>query len=164
MSDILGFLQQTFLGSETQQQMEANPRPELTKQISEIRDFQNGDMREYNDFVHRFQGHLLPYTNKLTVQKILAFSHSGSVISVQSNTFWSVHCSNGIHNSRPSEGSQTAGSKQGYKNPPVPRRLFGQSHIPPNLSPTYQDLGSSLPEIRLGSKHGEIETETQADL
>ena len=31
-----------------------------------------------------------------------------------------------------------------YKNPPVPRRLVGESHIPPNLSPAYTDLGSSV--------------------
>ena len=39
-SDISGLLQQTFLGSKTQQQMEANPGH--TEQISEIRNFQNG--------------------------------------------------------------------------------------------------------------------------
>ena len=52
--------------------------------------------------------------------------------------------------------------QRGYKNPPVPRRLFGESHIPPNLSPAYTDLGSSLSRtglageqvVRTGSKTG----------
>ena len=38
-SHISGFFQQTFFYSKTQQQKEVNPRPELTKQISEIKDF-----------------------------------------------------------------------------------------------------------------------------
>ena len=42
---------------------------------------------------------------------------------------WSVHCSTVIQNS--SQGSQTDVSKQGYNNPPVPRVLAGQNHIPP---------------------------------
>ena len=72
--------------------MEANPRSEFTEQISEIRDFQNGHTREFQDFladrqmggVHRFQGRLLPYTNKPTVQEIPADSHSGSILPIQS--------------------------------------------------------------------------------
>ena len=34
--------------------------------------------------------------------------------------------------------------QRGYQDPPVPRRLVGESQIPPNLSPAYTDLGSSL--------------------
>ena len=48
----------------------------------------------------------------------------------------------GIHNS--SKGSETDGPIQGYKDPPVPRRLVGESHIPPGLSPAYQVIGSDL--------------------
>ena len=73
-----------------------------------------------------------------------------------------VHFPNGVHNS--SQGSKTDGSKQGYKNPPVPRWLVGQSHILPNLPPAYLNLISSLPGIRFDSKHEELRTGTQADL
>ena len=44
---------------------------------------------------------------------------------------------------------QTDGFTEGYKNPPVPRRLVGESHVPPNLSPAYTDLGSSLSRTRV---------------
>ena len=116
-SDISGFLEQNLLGSKTQQ-AEAYPRPELTKQISKIRDFHNGDPREHKDLLanrqmsnsHRFK---LPFISKLTVQEIPVFSCSGSVLPIQSTTIWSVHYSNGIHNS--SQGSQTDGSRQRYK-------------------------------------------------
>ena len=57
---------------------------------------------------------LLPYTNKSTVQDIPAFSCPGSILLIQRSTIWSDHCSNRIHSG--SQGSQTDGSKQGYKN------------------------------------------------
>ena len=102
-SDISGFLQQTFLGFKPQQQMEIFSRSELTEQISEIRNLQNGDTRKHKDFlverrmgnVHRFQEHVLPYTNKPSVQEIPAFSHSGSILPIQSSTLCSVHYSSG---------------------------------------------------------------------
>ena len=42
------------------------------------------------------------------------------------------------------------------QNPPVPRRLVGESYIPPNLSPAYTDLGSSLLRSRLAGEQGKI--------
>ena len=45
-----------------------------------------------------------------------------------------------------------------YKNPPVPRRLVGGSHVPPNLSPAYTDLGSSLLRTRVAGERGEVRT------
>ena len=62
---------------------------------------------------HRLQGLLLPYCNKPTVQEIPAFLCPWSILPNQSSAVWSVHCSNGIHNS--SQGGQTDASKQGHK-------------------------------------------------
>ena len=87
-----------------------------------------------------------------------AISHPGSILELY---VWSVHCSNGIHNG---QGRPADGLKQQYKNPPVHRRLVGQSHIPPSLSPAYPDPSSPVREIRLGSKYGEVRTKTQTDL
>ena len=53
---------------------------------------------------------------------------------------------------------QTDGLTEGYKNPPVPRRLVGESHVPPNLSPAYTDLGSSLSRTRVAGERGEVRT------
>ena len=47
---------------------------------------------------------------------------------------------------------------EGYKNTPVPRQLVGESHIPPNLSPAYTDLGSTLSRTRLAGEQGEVRT------
>ena len=62
----------------------------------------------------------------------------GSDIPVQSTVFWSVHCTHGAHCS--SKGVETDGHTHGYNNPPVLRRLVGESHIPPGLSPAYNWL------------------------
>ena len=41
---------------------------------------------------------------------------------------------------------------------PAPRRLVGESHIPPNLSPAYTELGSSLSRTGLAGEEGEVRT------
>ena len=38
----------------------------------------------------------------------------------------------------------------------MPRRLIGESLFPRNLSPTYTELGSSLPRSRLASEQGKV--------
>ena len=64
-----GFLQLTFLGSKTQQQMKTYPGHELSKQISGVSKIQNGDTKKYKGFlanrrmgnVHRFQRYIHLY-------------------------------------------------------------------------------------------------------
>ena len=100
-----------------QKQVETYPRPERTEQISEVRKVQNGETRKCKYFlanrpmgnVHQFQGHLLPYPNKPTVQEMPTFSHPRSILPIQSSTVWSVFCCHGIHSG--SQGSQADGSK-----------------------------------------------------
>ena len=62
---------------------------------------------------------------------------------------------------RPKSGGQrgqTDGFTESYKNPPVPRRLVSESDIPPNLSPAYTDIGSSLSRTRLAGEQAEVKT------
>ena len=97
-------------------------------------------------YLHRLQGRIIPHTN----------SRPGSVLPVQSTTLWLVHSTNGVH--RGGQRGQTDGLTEGYKDPTVPRRLVAESHIPPNLSPAYTDLGSSLSRTRLAGEQGEVRT------
>ena len=69
-----------------------------------------------------------------------------------STTIWSVHSTHGIHGS--GKGGQTDVFTQGYKNPPVPRWLVGQSHIPPNLSPSYTNSSNSVFGNRFNGEFG----------
>ena len=68
----------------------------------------------------------------------------------------------GVHSG--GQRGQTDGLTEGYKNPPVPRRLVGESHVPPNLSPAYTDLGSSLSRTRVAGERGEVRTGTKTGL
>ena len=52
----------------------------------------------------------------------------------------------------------TDGTAEGYKDPPVPRRLVGENLFPQNLSPAYTDLGSSWSETRLAGEQGKVRT------
>ena len=124
---------QTFLDSQIHQQVETYPRSELNKFLkSEKFQMQTpgsiGTSLQTGKWVHRLQGYLLLYPNKPTVQEIHVptFFHPRSILPNQSPTIWSAHCSNGNDNS--SQGNQADGSKQGYKNTPVPRQLVGHNH------------------------------------
>ena len=124
---------------------------------------QNGDSRDNKNLptgrgvghLHRLQGHILPHTYSQSVQEVHEFSLPGSVLPVQSPTLWSVHGTHGVHSG--GQRGQTDGFTEGYKNPPVPRRLVGESHVPPNLSPAYSDP-SSLSRTRLAGEQGEVRT------
>ena len=84
------------------------------------------------------------------------FSCPGSLLPIQSTTHWSVHSTDGVQSG--GQRGQTDGFTEGYKNPSVPRRMVGESHIPPNLSPAYTDLGSSLSRTRLADEQGKVRT------
>ena len=135
--------------------METGPGPEHLEHLPKHRVIQNGDPRDNKNLptgrgvghLHRLQGCILPYTNSQSVQEVHAFSHPGSVLAVQSPTLWPLHSTHVVHSG--GQRGQTDGFTEGYKNLPVPRRLVGESHIPPNLSPAYTDLGSSLSRTRL---------------
>ena len=86
-------------------------------------------------YLSRFQGCPLPYTYTGTIQEIPEISHPRSGIPVQGPAIRSVHSTLGVH--RDPKGGETDGHTQGFKNPPVPRRLVGESQIPQDLSPTY---------------------------
>ena len=134
-------------GFQTQQMVETHLGPEHLEHLPKQRVIQNGDTRDKKNiptgrgvgYLHRFQRRILPYTNSQSVQEVHAFSHPVLVIPVQGTTLWSVHSTHGVHSS--GQTGQIDGVTVGYKDPPVPRRLVGQSHIPPYLSPQYTDRG-----------------------
>ena len=84
-------------------------------------------------YLNRFQGCLLQHNNTGTIQEISEISHPESDIPVQGTAI--VHSTHGVHCG--SKGGETGGHTQGYKDPPIPRRLVGESQVPPNLSPAY---------------------------
>ena len=169
-SNVPRVFQPTFSGSQTQQQMEADLRSEQTESFPKNGEIQDGNTGDHQDLpptrrvgnLSRLQGCLLPYSNTGTVQEISQISCPGSDIPVQSSAFWSVHSPYGVHCD--SKGGETDGHSQGYKNPPVPRRLVGKSYIPSNLSKTHPDPGQNVPGFGLVGELGKVRTGTQTSL
>ena len=147
--------------------METNSGPEYFKHLSDHRVFQDGDPRDNKNLptgrgvghIHRLQRRILPHTNSQPVQEVYAFSHTGSVLPVQSPTLWSIHSSNGVHSG--SQRGQTDGTSERYKDPPVPRQLAGESLYPRHLSPAYSNPGHALSGTRLAGEQGKVRTGPQ---
>ena len=162
-----GLLQPVISGTQTQQPVATYLRPEHTEQLPENTIIQNGDPRDYMDLppsrgvgdLHRFQRRILPYSYKQPVQEVHAVSYPRRDLPIQSTTLWSVRGPHGIYSG--GQRGQISGNEKGYKNPPVPRQLVGQSQIPPNLSATHTNLGSCLSRIGLASERGLIRAGTQ---
>ena len=150
--------------------METYPRSEQFKQIPQGSKSQNGDTGNHQDLppaggvgdLNRFQGRLFPHTNTGTVQEISEISCAGSEITVQGSAIWFIHSTHGVHCG--SKGGETDGHTQGYKNPPVPRRLVGESQIPPNLSPAYTGSSENMSGSGLAGEFREIRTGAQTSL
>ena len=169
-SNISRVFQPNILSTQTQQQLAANFGSEQTEPFPKDGEIQNGDTGNHQDIspargvgnLSRFQGCLLSYTNTGTFQEISQISCPGSDITVQSSAFWSVHSTYGVHCD--SKGGETDGHSQGYKNPPVPRRLVGKSYIPPNLSQRHPDPGQNVPGFGLVGELGKVRTGAQTSL
>ena len=169
-SNLTGVFQQTFPSSQTQQQMEAHFGSEQTKPLPQSGEIQDGNTGNHQNFpptrgvghLSRLQRCLLPHTNTGTIQEIPQISYPGPELPIQGTALWSVHSPHGIYSS--SERGETDGLTQGYKDPPVPRRLVSQSQIPPNLSPSHPNSGQDVPGSGLAGELRKIRTGAQTSL
>ena len=169
-SDLARVLQPTLFSPQTQQQMETYIGPQPSEPIPQSREIQDGNTGNHQNLpltrgmgnVGGLQGCLFPHTDTETVPEIPQISGPGPNLPVQSSSLWSIHSTHGIHCNH--KGSEANGHAQGYKNPPVPRRLVSKSQIPPGLSPTYSDTGKNMPGPRLVSEFGKIRAGTQTSL
>ena len=166
-SKLTGFLQTAIFGTQTQQPVETGPGPEHLEHLFKHRVVQDGDPRDNKNLptgrgvghIHRFQRRLLPHTNSQSVQEVHAFSPPGSVLPVQGPTLWSIHSPHGVHSG--GHRGQTHGTSEGYKDPPVPRRLAGESLYPRHLSPAYSNPGHTVPGARVVGEQGHVRTGSQ---
>ena len=157
-------LQPAIFGTQTQQPVETCLGPEQSEHLPKHRVIRNGDPRDNKNLstvrrvghIHRLQRRILPHTYSQSVQEVHAFSPPRLILPLQSPTLWPFHCTNEVHSG--GQRGETDGFTEGYNNPPVLKRLVGESHIPPNLSPAYTDLGSSLSRVGLAGEQGEFRT------
>ena len=106
--------------------------------------------------------HIPIHTNTRTIQEIPTISCPGPDLSVQGTALWSVHSAHGVH--CVSKRGETDGHTPGYKDPPVPRRLVGESQVLSNLSPAHPKLNQNMPGTRLAGESRKIRTGTQTGL
>ena len=147
----LGFYNQLFVVPKPNK---CRPRSEQTKSFPPGREIQNRDTGNHQNIpptermghLHGPQGGIFPYSNTGIVQEISAISCPGSDIPIQSTTLWSVHSTHGVHCD--SKGGET----DDHKDTPVPRRLVGESQIPPGLSPSYTGSSKNVSEIGLAEE------------
>ena len=169
-SKLTGFLQPAIFGTQTQQPVETGPGPEHLEHLFKHRVVQDGYPRDNKNLptgrgvghIHRFQRRILPHTNSQSVQEVHAFSSPRSFLPVQSPTLWSIHSPHGVHSG--GQRGQTHGTSEGYKDPPVPRRLAGESLYPRHLSPAYSNPGHTLSGTRVAAEQGKIRTGPQTGL
>ena len=126
-SEFSRVFQPTVFGSQTQQPMEANTGPEQVKPFSQSGEIQNGNTGNHQNIppargvghLRGLQGCLLPYSDTEPVQEISQIPCPRSDLPIQSVAFRTVHSTHGIHYF--SQGGETDGHAQGYKDTPVPR-------------------------------------------
>ena len=166
-TDITRLFQPTISSPQTQQQMAANLRPEQSECFPQDRKIQDGDPGNYQNIsstgrvgnLHRLQGRLFPHSNTGTVQEILEISCPGPDLSIQSSTIWPVHSALGVHCH-----SKEVKLMAIQKGPPVPRRLVGESHIPPGMPPAYTGFSENVPGSWLDGEHRKVRTRPKTNL
>ena len=163
-TDLPVLLQLPVPGPKARQQVAPNLGSQSTQYFSPNKHLQDGDPGNHQGlFTQRGVGHvaglqrrLLSYPHSPQVQKIPRVLFEQQGISVHSPSFRTDHCSAGIYQG--GQRDEIDGSGQGYKNPPVPRRLVAQSPGPGNLPTKYPDPLGPVPRFGLGSKHEEVRT------
>ena len=161
-------LQPTIFSLKTRQQVETDLRPKQSESFPQDRKIQDGDTGNHQNIspkgrmgnLHRLQGRLLPHSDTGTIQEVPQISHPGSDLPVQSTAVRSVDGSHGVYNY--SKGDITDGHSKRYKDPPVPRQLVGESHIPPGLSPAYTGPSKNVLTSRLAGECRKVGAGTQA--
>ena len=156
-----------FLGCPAKQLLETYPRSEQTKSFLKAEKFKMETpeiirTRRGVGYLNRLQGHLLPYTNTGTIQGIYEISHPSLDIPVQGCAIRFVHSTHGVHCD--SKRGESDGHTQGYSNPPKPRRLVGDSQVPPKLSPAYTGSSKNVSTTGLAGEFRKIRGGAQTGL
>ena len=158
----------TIFSPIAQQQVEADLRPKQSESFPQDWKIQDGDTRNHQDIspegrmdnLYRLQGRLLPHSDTGTVQEVPEISYPGPDLPVQSTAVRSVDSSHGVYYY--SKRGKTDGHSKRYKDPPIPRRLVGESHIPPGLSLAYTGPTENVPTFRLAGEHRKVGAGSQA--
>ena len=162
-------LQQVIHCPQTKSKVATSLGPQCSKQIFERKNIQDGNPRNNSDFLTargmgdfaRLQRRLFPHPSPCEIPEISQVPFPKSVLSVPGPSLWPLHSSNGVHLG--GQRGQVNGSIQGYKDPPVPRRLVDSSPYQRILPPGHPIPPRPLPGVGLDSEPTKVRTRTQTD-
>ena len=169
-SSISSLFQQAFHSSQTKSEMASSFGPQCSKQIFERKNIQNGNPGDNSDFlttrgmgvIAGFQRRLFPHSNSHRVPEISQVPFPKPVLPVPGPPLWPINSSDGVHLS--GQGGQVNGSSQGYKDPPVPRRLVDSSPYQRILPPGHPIPPHPLSGVGLGGEPPKVRVGTQTNL
>ena len=153
---------QAVHSSQTKQQMASNLGFEQTQSFPPLGNFQNRNSRDNQTFpstggmghIARFQRCLFPYSHQS--KEVSQVSSTRSNLPVHGSAVRPSDSSLGIY--KGCEGGETDGPVQGYKDPPVPRRLVASSPLSGDLCKPNLDPDGSVPAVGVGSQFTKVGT------
>ena len=163
-------LQPAVFSTQTGKQVEAYFRSESVEQVPQNRHIQDGNSGNHPDLTTEmgvgdlagFQRRILSHPYSPPVEEVHAILPQQKSVPVHCPSLRVGHGSSRVH--QDSQGGETYGSEQGYKNPPVPRRLVTESPFEGNWSPSHPSSVVSLPRTGLAGQHQKVGVESSKGL
>ena len=163
-SGFSGLLQPAVHSSQTKQQMASNLGFEQTQSFPPLGNLQNGNSGDHPAIPSKrrmghiagFQRCLFPHSHQPKVEEVSPVSPAQSNLPVQGSAVRPSDGSFGIHKGR--EGGEIDGPVQGYKDPPVPRRLVASSALLGGLCEPNADPDGSVSAVGMVSQSAKVRT------
>ena len=163
-------LQPAVFSPQTGKQVEAYFRSESVEQVPQNRHIQDGNSGNHPDLstergvgnLAGFQRCILSHPHSPPIKEIHEVLPEQTSIPVHCPSLRVGHSSSRVHQS--GQGGEAYGSEQGYKNPPVPRRLVTDSPFTGNWSTSHPSSVVSLPRTGLAGQHKKVRVDPSTGL
>ena len=158
-SGFSGLLQPAVHSSQTKQQMASNLGFEQTQSFPPLGNLQNGNSGDHPAIPSKRrmgQRCLFPHSHQPKVEEVSPVSPARSNLPVQGSAVRPSDGSFGIH--KGGEGGEIDGPVQGYKDPPVPRRLVASSALSGGLCEPNADPDGSVSAVGMVSQFAKVGT------
>ena len=163
-------LQPAVFSTQTGKQVAAYFRSESVEQVPQNRNIQDGNSGNHPDLTTErgvgdlagFQRRILSHPYSPPVEEVHAILPQQKSVPVHCPSLRVGYGSSRVH--QDSQGGETYGSEQGYKNPPVPRRLVTESPFEGNWSPSHPSSFVALPRTGLAGQPQKVGVESSTGL
>ena len=163
-------LQPAVFSPQTGKQVETNFRSESFEQVPQNRHIQDGNSGNHPDLSTKggvgnlagFQQCILSHPHSPQVEEVHEVLPQQTSVPVHCPSLRVGHGSSRVHQG--GQGGETYGSEQGYKNPPVPRRLVTESPFKGDWSMSHPGSVVSLPRTGLAGQHQKVGVDSSTGL